>query len=372
MGIDLKLPQVIKRDQVCCFKWYIPLLVSNLSRITSYSAYNALYNTSVKIEYSINDEKILDIVFDKPRIQHIPYNDERRECIEKLAKSYTIEVYIPDALGIYLPENVPCDNIILEKGIYLLVYRIIDEWKYRASKYGLFNVNTLLSLVFYHEYLHMMLDELGAGYLKSTNPVLKTCCEELKYTDCEEVLCEFYALTKTLQNTLLDYIWNNDLAYRICNPLEKINVNVKHEDAYEKHELSVEEHSAYQPTTTFKFLNLDRPTPYSYVKNLWNDYLTSDLVKFLTMTLAVFDSKLGCKGNILEPWSVEPLKVIGRVTSGDIHKYFYEKILDVLYKIYRGRRGVECIKKKVDTNVFLVGISEDDLIDICFNCSELM
>ncbi len=340
-----------------CHYWFNRLNVNTWSKYAYYPACKALCETSVVIKANYNDRLVIALRFKKPEVELIPKNDPRYVAASKLASYYPPETYIPDLLGFYLPHDIVVEDVVLNHGIYIHVNRIIEYWKRRLSDQVFFNVNTLLALVFYHEYFHMIMDKLGISYFYQDKEGFEINHEYHSYINYEEALAEFYALSNTLFDSLLLDSWGYDLGRSICDPVKNINSRIR---VSEEFYVEVDETIAYQPVSCIKFISLDRSHPYSLVKELWKDYLFVELI-----------SKL-IKYSVYTDLDINPVKALNTVARihlvNDPHEFLYKEV----GKLLKGMKHSNSMRKgEVDVYVYLLGVDQGEIVEMSFTCSDL-
>jgi|GEM_PF-6956016 len=340
-----------------CNCWFNKLNVNIWSRFAYYPACKALNETSVVIRVSRNDRLVVILRFKKPWIELIPETDARYDAVSKLGSPYPPDTYNPDALGFYLPYDTVVDGVVLDSGIYIHVDKIIEYWKTTLSNQVFFNVNTLLALVFYHEYFHMIMDKLGISSFYQDRKGFKVGQEILNYNEYEEVLAEFYALSNTLFDSLLLDSWGVDLGRSICDPVENINSEI---EASEELIIKASETIAYQPISCTKFVSLKRPYPYNLVGELWNEYLFNELLK----KLIKYSVYTGLDSN-----PVNALNAVARIRLvDDPHKFLFKKVSELL----TGMNYPESTREnEVDVYVYLLGVDWKEIVKTNFTCSDL-
>jgi len=254
------------------FNWFTSLVEDDISRRSAYLAYVALNET----ETVITDTKTgHHLVIGRPEVFIIKYGDPSYEAVIKYVINNTgcrrvsqhlrkhddaVEFefrYDPDTLGMYLSEDLKYMGCTLERGIYIVVPNI-TRYLEILKRYGLYvDPNTVIGVVFYHEYMHLILDALGLNDIKK-------CVNRLCMHDILEVACEGlgavttpWELSKMCTNVpfLGDFYLGSIKGEAIIKILN-YEINVKY---------------AYQLMDRKTFLSLPRTYPYRLVRNFFND-----------------------------------------------------------------------------------------------------
>ncbi len=347
-----------------CRTWFDKLIVNTWSRFAYYPACKALRETSMFVRVSV-DGQVFTVEFEKPNLLFIPSSDVRYNAVNKLFPRFIYEGYNPDVLGLYLPQRVKVDDIILDNGIYLYVGKIIEYWRQVLSRRVFFNVNTLLALVFYHEYFHMVMDKLGISNFYRDDGEFRIGDKTLKYKDYEEVLTELYALTNTLFYQLLFRGISPELGQCVCDPMRHVKIEITGKTKEDK-VMIVDENVSYQPVSWIRFIELERPYPYNMVRKLWNDYLFTELLKRNFYVLAIMADQE-------DPDYMYVRRLLAKLDLDIIKnpkKYLYEKI----YNLFIDTIDKDVVRENaiIDVNVYLLGVDHKQLSNIGFSCNDLL
>lgn len=251
------------------FEWFEDLIRDKNDKWYAFLAYFAIHETSAavitknqrifvehpKVYVIDKGDPIYDIILD-----NFSYSvfDFRSDIYKKVDDPHETEfAYVPDTLGFYLPENKDIEGVLLESGIYILVPKILrySDLLQRTFKVYL-SPNILLSFVFYHEYMHLLLDVAGIG---NNNHVTNF---NAMYKDLEEAICEglaYSTLHRRGTKLFTEFLDTEHLIEEKCHK----NLDIILPDA-ELIILTVTQ-LLYGET----FLNLPRIYPYKLVKHFF-------------------------------------------------------------------------------------------------------
>ena len=248
------------------FTWF-KSLVSNdpISHLSAYLAFKALTETEAVIQgrertFHIKPPKIFIIDSSNNAFNAIQkMGGDVRSSLNKYNDPLEIEFkYRPDYLGFYLADSVNYGSVRLEPGIYLMADRISWYVKYLTRSKLNIDPNVLIGTVFYHEYMHMLLDIINFKHL-----VKKRTSNYLSITDVEEIACEGLSTAVTpnsaselISEMLLPYLLKDKIRGQVSFNLLGFNFKVSYVRQLIDREV---------------FLSMWRSYPYRLVRNFFCD-----------------------------------------------------------------------------------------------------
>ncbi len=298
------------------------LVSGDYSKYTGPLMCRSLYETVVSFEVEARHGGYR-LVFSRPNVRVVHDNVDPYNVLKDMVEPLNYGVYNPDVLGMYVTSRING----LDKGIYLFVKRIIDYWKSTGLNRGLIDPSVLLSLVFYHEYFHMIKDELALS---------------IDYQE-EEPLAEFNSLTTTIHRSIMTGIFDKEQLDVFRNPLETVSFSLDIDSA----SISVNIRYVQQPVNAMKFLELPRITPYSKVVKLWDEYTLKNEIRALLVLALDSDSFWE---ELHRMHSIR--KLLSRIgILYAMHRFLYEKVIGKIdiSKVFGDGRN-----KVVTVNVYLV------------------
>ncbi|OYT38523.1 MAG: hypothetical protein B6U89_05730 [Desulfurococcales archaeon ex4484_58] len=206
----------------------------------------------------------------------------------------------------------------------------------------------------------MIMDKLGIAHQYQNKKLTLELedYDQINYSDYEEALAEFYALTKTLFDPLILPDLGVDLSHSICEPVKTIFTT--YDPPHLKGiKVNVEETIAYQPVSYTKFISLKRPHPYSLVNDLWKDYFSNVIINKLL------------KYSVIAGSGFKAAKVISPIAKLPLIEKPYEYLFKKIFDLFTLNDNWADRENSFDVHVYLVGVDENEIFNLNLSCNDL-